>query len=183
MRILAGILLGAWLTGTCVVAWVAAQNFFMIDRLLDEPTSAAFAAAVDKLPQGEARMTLRYLSSELNRYYFSAWGWIGIGLGFALLGISTKLESPPPDEDGSPRRKQLRIGFGLMTAISAALVLYLTPQIVDVGRQLDYVLPTATHAARAPFGKLHGLYSSLELLKLLIGLWMCIVLTRAGNTR
>ncbi len=170
MRITASLLLGAWLAGTAVVAWVAAENFFMIDRMLDTPVNTAFAAAVDKLPHGEARMTLRYLSSELNRYYFSAWGWIGTGLGFALLALATKLGG-----------RKLQIGLGIMTAISALMVLYLTPQIVDVGRELDYVLPTAANAARAPFGRLHGIYSSLELLKLTIGLWMSVVLVRGGK--
>lgn len=61
MRITASLLLGAWLAGTTVVAWVAAENFFMIDHMLDTPTNTAFAVAVDKLPNGEARMTLRYL--------------------------------------------------------------------------------------------------------------------------
>lgn len=168
MRTLAGILLGMWLAGSCVIAWMAAENFFMIDRLLDQPSNADFAAAVDKLPHGEARLTLRYLSSELNRYFFSAWGWIGMGLGFALLGIAGKLGI-----------RQLKIGFVLMLAISAAMVFILTPQIVDIGRELDYVQPDAEPATRSIFGRLHGIYSSLELLKLAIGVWMCVVLVRA----
>ena len=167
MRTLAGILLGMWLAGSAVIAWTAAENFFMIDRLLDEPTNASFSAAVEKLPNGEARMTLRYLSSELNRYYFSAWGWIGLGLGFALLGIISKLGS-----------QRLRIGTGIMLFISAVGVFYLTPQIIDVGRQLDYVLPTNEPATRSIFGRLHAAYSSLELVRLAIGLWMCVVLVR-----
>lgn len=106
----------------------------------------------------------------MNRYYFSAWGWIGIGLGFALLGIAAKLGG-----------KKLKIGLGIMVAISTLMVLYLTPQIVDVGRELDYVLPTANAPVRATFGRLHGIYSSLELLKLAIGLWMCVALIRDGQ--
>jgi hypothetical protein len=171
MRILAGILLGMWLAGSAVIAWTAAENFFMIDRLLDEPTNAAFSAAVEKLPNGEARMTLRYLSSELNRYYFSAWGWIGLGLGFALLAITTQMAS-----------RGLKAGATIMLGISAILVFYLTPQMVDVGRQLDYVLPTDAQPTRLVFGRLHAAYSSLELVKLVVGLWMCTVLIRRVRT-
>jgi hypothetical protein len=170
MRILAGILLGMWLAGSAVIAWTAAENFFMIDRLLDEPTNASFSAAVEKLPNGEARMTLRYLSSELNRYYFSVWGWIGLGLGFALLAITSQMSS-----------QRLKVAAGIMLGISATLVFYLTPQIVDVGRQLDYVLPTDAQPTRVVFGRLHGAYSSLELVKLVVGLWMCAVLIRCGT--
>lgn len=172
MRTLAGILLGIWLAGTCIVAWVAAENFFMIDRLIDQPTNAAFAAAVDKLPGGEARLTLRYLSSELNRQFFSVFGWIGLGLGFALLGIAPSLGS-----------RQVKIGFALMTLISLVMALYLTPQIVNLGRELDFVVPGGNAPVRAAFGRLHGSYSSLELLKLSLGLWMCVALIRGGSRR
>jgi hypothetical protein len=170
MRTVAGILLGLWLGLTCVVALVAAENFLMIDRLLAARPHAAFAAAVDQLGHGEARLTLRYLSSELNRHWFGYSGWIGLALGAALLAIAWRLGG-----------RQLRIGFGVMLAISLAMVFYLTPQIVEVGRQLDFVAPGGNSAVRAVFGRLHGVYSTLELVKLAIGLWMCVALARGGK--
>lgn len=161
-----------WLAGMCVVAWVAAENFFMIDRLLEHPSNASFSAAVAKLPEGEARLTLRFLSSELNRYFFTGFGWIGLGLGAVLLGITARLGS-----------KKLQIALGLMMVISLAMAFYLTPQIVDVGRELDFVEPGGNAAVRTAFGKLHGLYSSLEMLKLALGLWAGWLLVRLEPSR
>jgi hypothetical protein len=171
MRTLAGILLGMWLALMCVVAWVAAENFFMIDRLLATRPHVAFATATDKLGSAEARLLLRYLSSELNRHFFTVAGWIGLGLGAALLSLSVRLGN-----------RQLKIGLAIMLVITAVMAFYLTPQIVNVGRELDFVAPDANPAIRAAFGRLHGMYSSLEMVKLGIGLWMCIALARSGTS-
>ena len=85
MRALMAFLLGGWLIGMIFVAVVAAENFFMVDRLLESPAPTEFQREFQQrlapLPDGDARVVLRYLSSELNRFYFWVWGGAEIVLG------------------------------------------------------------------------------------------------------
>ena len=84
MRSLLITLLGGWIAGTLILAGVATQNFRTIDRLLSVPTPE-FSRAIAPLGHDEARIVLRYLSSELNRLYFGAWGFIQLVLGVTIL--------------------------------------------------------------------------------------------------
>ena len=62
--------MGVWLMGTLSVIVVAAQDFYMVDRLLANPGNETFALMVEQIGPAESREFLRYLSSELNRLFF-----------------------------------------------------------------------------------------------------------------
>ena len=169
MRTLTALVLGGWLLGTLLVGGVAAENFFRIDRLLDSPSHSSFQDDVARLPAGEARAMLRYLASELNRVYFYVWGWVQLVLGAACFAVAAlKL-----------KQKKLLIGFSLMLAVVAVMAFYITPEIIEVGRSLDFVPREPPPPGMAAFGRLHAAYSILDLGKLLTGVWMAIVLARS----
>ncbi len=169
MRTLMALLLGGWLLGTLLVVGVAAENFFLIDQLLDFSSHSDFQNNVARLPAGEARAMLRYLASELNRFYFHVWGWVQLILGAVCFGIaSLKL-----------RQKKLVIGFSSMLAVVAVMAFYITPEIIEVGRSLDFVPREPPPPGLAAFGRLHAAYSILDLAKLLTGVWMAVVLVRS----
>ncbi len=154
--------------GTVVVGGVAAENFFGIDRLLNSPSAnPVFQKDVAQLTQPEARLVLRYLSSELNRYYFMVWGWIEFALAVIILVLAVWL-----------KHSRLIAGFAVMLAITAVMSFYITPEITQVGRALDFIPRQPPPPGLAEFGKLHGTYSILDLIKLAIGLWMAVVLAR-----
>ena len=163
------LILGGWLVGTVLVGAMAAENFWIIDRLLLSP-SPSLQHDVAQLPQGEARVMLRHLASELNRFWFEVWGWIELGLAVALLTMAFC---------GLPKPSVL-IGLGIMLAIAVAMAFYLTPQIVAIGRPLDFVPREPAPAGLAEFGRLHAAYSILDLGKLLIGIWMAVRFVRSG---
>ena len=147
---------------------VAAENFFQIDRLLDSTSQRSFQNDVALLPPGEARAMLRYLASELNRFYFYVWGWVQLVLGAACFAIAAlKL-----------KQKKLVIGFSLMLAVVSVMAFYMTPEIIEVGRNLDFVPREPPLPGMAAFGRLHAAYSILDLVKLLTGVWMAVVLVR-----
>jgi len=168
------LLLGAWLMGTIVAGFVAAENFWIIDRLLDQGAHPAFVRDLERLDAqtapGEGRTLLRYLSSEMNRLYFRAWGGMEGIFGIALLAMALR-----------SRQKRLIVGFALMLALVAATELFLTPRIVDVGRTLDFVPRDPVPPQLATFGMLHGAYSTLDLAKLLVGCWMVWLLLRPAR--
>lgn len=177
LRAAMSLLLGAWLMGTIVAGFVAAENFWIIDGLLERGAHPAFARDIAQLDgqtsPGEGRTLLRYLSSEMNRFYFRAWGGCEAILGIALVAMALR-----------SRQKRLIIGFALMLALVAVMELFLTSRIVEVGRSLDFVPRNPPPANLAKFGILHAAYSILDLVKLAVGIWAAVQLlgTQAGGT-
>jgi hypothetical protein len=163
------VLVGAWIAGSICTSVVATQNFYTIDRLLAASANASFAQAVQRLGQPQARDLLRYLSSELNRLYFQLWNVAQIAIGALTVWL---IASGPRDERTS---RALRTVIGML-AIVVVMLAYLTPQIVAIGRSLDFVPRDPAPPAMRTFWILHGAYTSLEMIKLAAGLvvafWM-----------
>ena len=174
MRTLAAILLGGWLIGSIVVGAAAAQNFYMIDKLLNSVESPRpFLNITARMESGEARGILRFLVSELNRYYFRTWEWVEILFGAILLFLAFKYFGD----------KKLIIGFAVMLGIVLLMSFYVTPQMIDVGRKLDFVPRDPAPPELSWFGKLHGLYSVLYLIMLVIGIWMSVLLAKIPDLK
>jgi hypothetical protein len=148
------VVMGAWLMGSIGASIVATENFYTIDRLLAARANPAFASAIDRLGSPAGRDLLRYLSSELNRLYFQMWNVGQIVLG----GIALWLVA------GRARR-----GVIVMLAIVALMLAYLMPAIVSLGRSLDFVPRDPAPPGMQRFWILHAAYTSLELIKLFVG--------------
>lgn len=166
------VLMGAWLMGTVCMSIVATQNFYTIDRLLGDPPSRAFNAAVQQLGQPHARDLLRYLSSELNRLYFQMWNAAQLMLGLLVLWL-IKRRGKPFGWIGD--------GVLLMLAIVVLMLVWLTPEIVSLGRSLDFVPRDPTPSGMQRFWILHAAYTSLEMIKLLIGIVVTVWITRIAS--
>ena len=149
-----------WLMGTIFVAVVATQNFYTIDRLLDAPANPSFSAAINKLGIPEAREVLRYLSSELNRLYFQYWNLAQLAVGSFVLSMVVRLP-------GSRRAKWEVVG---MLGIVLFLTVVITPQMLYVGRELDFVPRDPPPPRLRAFGLLHAAYSLLDGIQLILGI-------------
>jgi hypothetical protein len=145
-------LLGGWIAGSLFMILVATQNFRSVDRLLSAPAGAS--AQIERLGHDEARTFLRYQVSEQNRWYFETWEKIQLGLGAILLMVTLR---------------QGRIAVALAAAMFALLLaqrFWITPEIVRIGRLIDFA-PQAPE--RQTFWMFHGAYSAVELAKLALG--------------
>ena len=150
---------------------VATENFYTVDRLLAAPSHATFAAMVQKLGQPAARELLRYLSSELNRLYFQMWNVAQLVLGVMALWLLAR------------SRKDLAGKCILaMLAIVVLMLVYLTPAIVSLGRELDFVPRDPAPPGMSRFWVLHAAYTSLEMVKLAMGLLVCGLIARRVNS-
>ena len=148
-------LLGAWIAGSLFMILVATQNFRSVERLLAAPGGAA--AQIDRLGHDEARTFLRYQVSEQNRWYFETWEKMQFALGLALLAATFR---------------QHRISLGIAAAMFTLLLaqrLWITPEIVRIGRLIDFA-PQATE--RQTFWMFHHMYSGVELAKLALGFFL-----------
>jgi hypothetical protein len=154
-------LLGAWIAGSLFMIMVATQNFRSVDRLLAEPRTGA--PIVERMGRDQARTFLRYQVSEQNRWYFETWENIQLGLGAVLVAMAwTKLREP-------------RIFAPLVTLMFGLLLaerFYITPEIVRLGRLIDFVPQAASSPERDTFWRFHGAYSAVELVKLAIGTFL-----------
>ncbi len=153
--------------GSICMSIVATENFYTIDRLLESSSKAEFHAAVQKLGHSPARDLLRYLSSELNRLYFQIWNIAQLGLGGLALWLTAGSARQDP---AGPFGRAVRTGIVAMMAIVVLMLAYLTPQIVALGRSLDFVPRDPAPAGMQRFWILHAAYTSLEMLKLVVGL-------------
>jgi hypothetical protein len=151
--------LGLWLAGTIFVSVVAAQNFYTIDRLLAESPNAIFMKLVERIGRSESRDMLRYLSSELNRLYFQLWNATQFAIGVLVIWLLAANRSA----------SKARWGVIAMLGLVVFMIVWLTPQIISLGRGLDFVPRDPAPPSLGRFGMFHGLYLILEALKLAIG--------------
>jgi len=188
------VVMGAWLAGSISSAVVAAENFYTIDRLLASSPNAAFSHAVQQLGQPQARELLRYLSSELNRLYFQMWNVAQIVLGGIALWLiagsskqdpaytATRRASPFGPADLGPLGRAGLVVLAMLATVVVMLA-WLTPAIVSLGRELDFVPRTPEPPGMQRFWILHAAYTSLEMLKLAAAVVVAFWLARAEKVR
>lgn len=172
IRRLAAFLIGAWLLGSLSMFFVATQNFQGVNRLLDVPSSQA-TLRIDQLGQDNARLFLRYQVSELNRFFFETWERSQLVLG-AILVLVTLRESQ--------RMPILAIPFAMLLMVAAAHWA-LTPEINRLGRLMDFV-PNARETPNGQlFWRYHQIYSAMEVIKFLLGLYFAFTLLVRRRSR
>lgn len=163
MRALLIMLLGGWIVGTLLIAFVATQNFRTVDRLLSAPT-VEFSRAIAPIAHDEARSVLRYLVSELNRLFFNAWGITQLALGAVIVALALGLR--PLD--------RTVITIAATVFVIVIVLLLLNQLLLPLGRSLDFVPRTPVPLELVRFRRLHLIYTALDMLKLILCVWLLI---------
>jgi hypothetical protein len=144
------LLLGVWLGASILADIAVTQNFQTVDRFLDaQPPNATGHDA--------ARTMLRRNAAEENNWIFTNWERAEFVLALGLAGLFIA--------GGHPRRVLLAGAIALI-AMLAAEHLFLTPRIVEMGRFVDGLAKTDDRYKT--FWMLHGIYSGLDILKMLV---------------
>ena len=159
-RLLAVAILSAWLAMT-VCMWFAATGSFGAVRRVLEGSNSQLTETTKTLTADQTRLVMRHAASEINRTYFRAYGWAQLVLGLGLLIVFVRQ---------APRDTVALIGVGTMLAVVAVLTLYVTPEIIALGRRIDFVPRDPAPPEMPRFRMLHGAFSALDGLKLLGGL-------------
>ena len=124
-----------------------------------DPGNATFAGMVKQIGHDESRSLLRYLASELNRLFFQLWNFAQFGIGGIALWLVL----------GIPQASRVQWLVTAMLVTVALLTVWITPQILEVGRSLDFVPRDPVPANMSTFGFLHAAYTTLEMLKFAVG--------------
>ena len=157
-------ILGVWLGWTLFMWFAATRSFRTVDRVLTA-SSPKFQQAVQPLGHDRARVVLRYLVSEINRTYFRFYGWTQILLGMLLVLLVWR--QVPRDSVGL-------LLAGVMLCLVLILTLVIQPQIVSLGRSIDFVPRNPVPPVMPRFWMLHGMFTGLDGVKFLTGLGLLI---------
>jgi hypothetical protein len=171
-RRFACLLLGAWLAGIVLMAWVEWGRTRAVEIVLEGSNPAA-AARLKAWNPDDARMVLAYAANEQARWYQAYWEdtqlFAGVlFFGFLLFGT---------------REGKLALGLSLaMLVIVLVERFVLSGEMLSLGRMIDFVRPDLHSGERNKFWVLHNTYRLAELLKLGAGSMLATVLL-AGNPR
>jgi hypothetical protein len=164
--------------GGLLMLWVAAESFGSVDRLLARPHPVA-SAQFKALGRADARLLLRYQVSEQNRWYFETWEGAQIVTGALLFLFLLFLT----------RENKFALLLALLMIVAVLVQRFLlTPEMISLGRTIDFVPPGAPSRDRPQFWMLHGWYWGVELVKWALGLALAARLIahrheRSGNAR
>ena len=156
--------LGLWLGITLFMWFAAGTSFATVKRVL-QSQNPQLMSITKPLSSTEMRALLRHLASDINRAYFGAYGWAQVVLGLLLLFLVWRQV---------PRDTVAIILAGAMLAIVLVLTLVITPQIVALGRSIDFVPRNPPPPEMGRFGILHGAFTGLDGIKLLTGMGMMV---------
>ncbi len=159
-RLLALAVLSAWVAIT-VAVWFAASGSFRTVAQVLQRSDPQLADAAKTMSADQTRVVLRYLTSEINRTYFRAYGWAQLVFGVLLFVLMLR---------HTPRNTTDLAIAGAMLTLAAVLTLYITPEIVALGRQIDFVPRDPAPPEMARFRAFHGAFTGLDGAKLLAGL-------------
>jgi len=148
-----------WLSGSVFIAVVATQNFYTIDRLIDQSPDDVFRVVVETMENPTARDLLRYLSSELNRLYFQYWNLAQLPVGIIALRLVSSI----------PKSRLATLGIVAMLIVVLFLMVFITPPILSIGRSLDFVPRNPPPPELRTFGLLHATYSALTVVNVVLG--------------
>jgi hypothetical protein len=147
------LVLGAWLGGSAVVFGVVVFNFSGIRLLADRNPKLAARLGFDPSDEAAKKSSLIWVhASELNRFYFDAWGRAQLFIGGVALAAAVL------------RRQGRPITVCLLLSLLSVGYHHfvLEPEIVAVGRRLDFEPRDPPPAELATFGRLHAKSLAVE---------------------
>jgi len=155
---IASLILGAWIAGSLFMGFVATQNFERANEVLSAPPPEA-ATMIQNLGPENSRLFLRHLVGEQNRSFFVSWELAQFGLGVLLTGVLFI--------DSNNRKLA---GFSAaMLVLTAFAHFVMTPELIWLGRLIEFLPTGAPSAQRDQFWKLHIMYGVMEAAKILLG--------------
>ena len=151
-------MLGLWLGAGIFADFAVVQNFATVDRFLAAPGNALAAAELGKIGRDRERVLLRRNAGEENNFIFENWERAELVIGIVLLGLLAF--------GGRPDNLMLCLALAMLIVV-AAQHFFLSPQVTDLGRRIADLPPK--DPLNSTFWMYHGIYSGVEILKLLLG--------------
>jgi len=171
-RRFACLLLGMWLGGGFLVAWMTTQSVRSAERLFDE--DASVIVLLKTIGPTAGRAVLRHQVAEQNRDLVETWEYTQVLMGvffFAFLLL------------GTPEGKFSLALALLMLLLVIAQRFLLTPELISLGRPLDFAVKGGPASDQARFVLVQSIYIVLELLKWAAGILLAVMLVFQKSRR
>ena len=164
--------LGLWLAGIVMVAYVASLSLRTVDSVMAIPPHEA-SKWIDVLGKDKVRTLLLHGSSEVNRSLFEFWGNADLIICVFLLVAMVMTKSG----------KVMIILTAVLLLLGTASTFLLTPQMVAVGRQLDFRVVFPVPPEIVQFAALERMYFGVSLVRvLLVGTMVAMLLNRSSRS-
>lgn len=121
-------LIGAWLLGALITAFIAAQSYTNVERFFSNPPPQV-SKEIDDVGPDVMRQILRFQASQHNRHVAETWLVIQLGILSALLATSFLT---------SHRSRIVIIATFLMLAMVLISYFFLTPVMNALSRSYDF---------------------------------------------
>lgn len=150
------LLIGMWLAGAAFMAWMSFHNP-RVDDLMKQGNAKA-QHEYQNADRARARTLLAHQAAELNRYYTSNWELVQLALG-VVLAVNLLFAT-----NGNKLVMTL-----CMAAIAITAIQYITftPQIIEIGRGVDFALTDEMFDERKTLRGFQSYYLWLEGAKLM----------------
>jgi hypothetical protein len=148
-----------WFAGGLCMQWITSDVSRSVDRLLDHPNPSA-TLQLKPIGPVATRQILTYQVAEQNRYYRESWEAVQLILGFVFFFFMLFFTR----ED----KVSLLIALLMLIAV-AAQRFYVTPEIISMGRVLDFVPPDVYSPGRHRLPFVESAYTGIEVAKLGLG--------------
>ncbi len=163
-QVVAVAILAAWIMSTLCMWFAATRSFATVDRIMrgDRPEFVEITKPLGEVPR---RMAVRHTASEINRSLFKGYGVLQIGFGIILFVLAWR-QNP---------RHTLDIELtAAMLVLALILSVAITPEVTSVGRSIDFLPRNPPPPIMPRFWMLHGLFTSLDGVKLLAGIGLLV---------
>ena len=152
------LVLGTWLGASFLLLWVVGSSFPGVERAVVENERLASRVSFKPGDAAAKKTSVAWvITGELNRQNFSSWNAGQLLLAGAALFCALRAGS-----------RGALLGVCGAGALVLVLTFWLAPEITTLGRSLDFVPRDPPPAALERFNGLHGIYTSLELGKVLL---------------
>ena len=166
------VVLGLWLAGMVMVAYVASLSLRTVGSVMAIPPHEA-SEWIDVLGKDKVRTLLLHGSSEVNRSLLEFWGNTDLIICVFLLVAMVMNKSG----------KVMIILTAELLLLGTASTFLLTPQMVAVGRQLDFRVVFPVPPEIVQFAALERMYFGVSLVRvLLVGTMVAMLLNRSSRS-
>jgi hypothetical protein len=164
---------GLWLASLLTVTYVTAFSARTVNAVMENPPHEA-SKWVDILGKDRTHTLLLHNTAEVNRSILESWGYADLVLCVFILITAVMIKSGKP----------VIILATLLTVLCFASVFLLTPQVVAVGRLLDFRPGFPVPPERAQFASLNGMFNGVSAIRFLSAVAMVTLLVhRSQKTR
>lgn len=164
---------GVWLSGLLVVTFTTSASFRAVNGVLANPPHEA-SQWVDILGKDRTQTLLLHNAAEVNRSLLESWGNADLVLCVFIFITAVMIKSGKP----------MMIASALLLLLGLASVFLITPQVVAVGRLLDFRPDLPVPPERAQFASLNGMFNGLSFIRMLTaGAMVGLLVHRSSKPR